>query len=158
MINNKYFNIFLQNPLKTYWKIKKYFKTIKFKISIGASKRNDSKILTIRSYDVSWKDKYNSPSHERNPIIYISIFNCLYMYIEFTLKKDSLVDLVYWEAALYWLHYRKNLHIAVKKASGWTDYNNGKKKKIYFDILKEPWQTLYNKHKLPKIKYENSTR
>lgn len=160
MINNKYFDIYVENPLKSYNKIKKYFKALKPRFNIGFYKGNGPKILMLNSFDIAWKDKWNTPRHEINPRIAISLFNYIHINIEFTLKEDSMNDMVYWEAALYWLHYKKSLHRAVKNATGWTQYNEQTKKyePIPFQILKEPFQTMYNNHNLPIIKYEDTTR
>ena len=160
MINNKYFDICVENPLKSYNKIKKYFKALKLRFKIGFNKGNGPKIFMLNSFDVAWKDKWHTPRHEINPRIAISLFNYIHINIEFTLKEDSMNDMVYWEAALYWLHYKKSLHRAVKNATGWTQYNEQTKKyePIPFQVLKEPFQTMYNNHNLPIIKYEDTTR
>ena len=104
---NKYFDWYYENPLKTYKAIKKYFRSIKPKFQIDWYKSNKAKILEINSFDLMWKDKWNSPRHEFNPRINISIFNRLHIYINFTINGDSMTDMVYWEAALYWLYYHK---------------------------------------------------
>lgn len=161
MIDNKYFSFYWENPLKTYNKIKKYFKPLKKKISITFNKgRNEAKILDIKAYDLMWKDKWNSPRHEHNPVINISLFNRVHIQILYTLKDDSLNDMVYWEAALWWLYYRKSLGKAVKNSTGWTQYNEETKKyePILFQILNEPFQTMYNNHNLPIIKYARNTK
>lgn len=160
MIINEYFDICVENPLKSYNKIKKYFKALKPRFKIGFNKGNGPKILMLNSFDITWKDKWNTPRHEINPRIAISLFNYIHINIEFTLKEDSMNDMVYWEAALYWLHYKKSLHRAVKNATGWTQYNEQTKQyeSIPFQILKEPFQTMYNNHNLPIIKYEDTTR
>ena len=160
MIYNKYFDIFVENPLKSYNKIKKYFKPLKPVFTIGFHKSKESKILKLNCFDVAWKDKWNSPRHELNPRISISLFNYIHIIIEFTTKEDSISDTVYWEAALYWLYYNKSLHRAVKNAVGWTQYNETTKRyePIPFVLLKEPYQTMYNNHELPIIKYEDTIR
>lgn len=160
-IHNKYFDIYLENPLKTYNKIKKYFRRIKPQFYFKVSKSPfAAKILEINSCDVLWKDKWNSPRHEYNPKINISLFTYIHLNVTFTLKDDSISDVAYWEAALYWLYYGKNLHRAIKNATGWTQYNEQTKKyePIPLQVLKEPFQTMYNNHNLPIIKYENTTR
>lgn len=160
MVRNKYFDLYWENPLKTYNKIKKYFKPLKPIINIDFCKSNCAKILEIHSFDVLWKDKWNSPRHEFNPRILISIFNYLHIRIDFTIGEDSIHDMVYWEAALWWLYYNKPLHKAFKYSSGWSDYDEktNSYKPMSFHILKEPWQSMYNNKTLKKIMYENTTR
>ena len=161
MVDNKYFSFYWENPLKTYNKIKKYFKPLKLKFDITFNKvGNVAKILDIKAYDLMWKDKWNSPRHEHNPVINISLFNCLHAQILFTLKADSMSDMVYWEAALWWLYYRKSLGKAIKNSTGWTSLNveTGNYEPIPFVVVKEPYHTMYLNHTLPIIKYENTTR
>lgn len=153
---NKLFNFYFENPLKTYNKIKKYFKPLTTKIEISFYKSNKAKILEIYSYDLMWKDKYNSPRHEYNPRIFIHLFNYIHIYINYIIDDNSINDMIYWEAALYWLYYEKTLKEAIKESSGWTEYDKIQKCyiQIKFRILKEPYQTMYNENKLPEIKYE----
>ena len=157
---NDYFDFYFENPLKTYKKIKKYFRPIKPKVQFTLLKGREAKILTINSFDLMWKSKWDTPRHEFNPRIKISLFNYFNIFITFTIGDDSMDDMVYWEAALYWLYYKKSLHSAIKSATGWSDYNKetGKYEPMTFNILKEPWQTMYNNNQLPKIKYESTTR
>ena len=65
MIQNKYFDLYLENPLKTYKAIKKYFRPIKPKFQWSWYKSNKAKILEINSFDLMWKDKWNSPRPSR---------------------------------------------------------------------------------------------
>ena len=161
MIKDRYFYLYLKNPLKTYYKIKKYFRPLKIKISTALCKYKDAKILDICSFDVSWKEKWYSPRHEQNPRIHISIFNFVHIFINFTLgDEESLSDMAYWEAALYWLYYNKSLSESVKQSTGWTQYNKDtdKEEPIELKVLKEPYHTMYINNKLPEIYYDNTTR
>lgn len=160
MLQNKYFDLYFENPFKTYNKIKDYFRFIKPRFQVNWYKSNKAKILEINSFDLMWKDKWNSPRHEFNPRIFISFFNRLHIYIEFTLGDDSMSDMVYWEAALWWLYYNKPLTKAIKYSSGWSDYDEetNSYKPMSFRILREPWNTLYNNKQLPEINYESTAR
>lgn len=160
MLQNKYFDFYFENPFKTYNKIKDYFRIIKPKFQIGWFKSNKAKILEINSFDLMWKDKWNSPRHEFNPRILISIFNYLHIRIDFTIGEDSMHDMVYWESALWWLYYNKPLNKAIEYSSGWSDYDEetNSYKPMSFCILKEPWHTLYNNKQLPEFTYESTTR
>jgi hypothetical protein len=119
----------------------------------------EATILAINSFDVVWKDKYDSPRHEFNPRIEISLFNYFHWRIDFTLGDDSMDDMVYWETALYWLYYDKTLGEAIEEAGGWETVNpeTGLREKIKFKILRDRWQKLYDvyKDKL-QFKYESS--
>ena len=131
-MRNKWFHIYCENPLKTWWKAKKYFKFPKLKAGFCLVKRNDgypyarydylARILDINIQDLWWKDKYNSPRHEKNPLIYICLFRKLAFYTklymdykdEFGEIKDG--SMYYWEYMLKYLHYSKNL----KSVDTWT--------------------------------------
>ena len=118
-INNTLFDIYIENPFKTWWKARKYFKRPKTIIKIGLFKENFrfniNKILHISIHDLEWKDKWNSPRHEDNPLIFISLFKYFWIYIEshikyydeFGEKKDG--DSIYWEYLLNYLYYKKRL-------------------------------------------------
>lgn len=153
---NKYFDIYIENPLKTYNKIKKYFKPIKPKFQIYFGLGNAAKIIELNIFDLTWKDKWNSPRHEFNPRLRFSLFNIIHIYIEWTLKQDSMDDMVYWEIALNWLYYGKDLAKAVKLSSGWSQYNPDTDSYdiIKFEVLKPKYQQLYDSNQLPEIKYE----
>lgn len=130
-IYNKWVSIFIENPLKTWWKARKYFKRPKCKINFFVdpiyncpymSLNNISKILDIEVCDIMWKDKYNSPRHERNPYIWVCFFKkfgfslnwYIYYRDEFGMKQEG--DMYYWEYLLDYLYYRKSL----KSYSVWT--------------------------------------
>lgn len=157
---NKYFDIYIENPLKTYNKIKKYFLPLKPKFSWSFGKGNKAKILDINSFDVCWKDKWNSPRHEWNPRIMISLFNYIHLYIDFTLDDGGITDMVYWEIVLTWLYYGKDLAKAVKLSSGWSQYNKDIEsyELMRFEVLKPEYQQLYNNNELPKIIYEGDNK
>lgn len=160
-MNNKWIDWYWENPLKTYNKIKKYFRPIKTKYQWTFGFSNKAKLLELNAFDVTWKSKWDEPRHEYNPRIFFSLFNYIHLYIEWTLKeKDSMCDMVYWEAALWWLYFNKSLPKAIDAISGWQDYNKETNtyENIKFTLLKEPWQTMYNNNELPKIKYEGNIK
>ena len=155
-----YFDFYFGNPLATYSKIKQYFRPLKTKWSLYVGHGREAKILSISSFDLMWKDKYDSPRHEFNPRIEISLFNYFHWRMEFTLKEDGIDDMVYWEAALYWLYYNLSLSKAIDEAVGWSRYNKetNEYELIKFELLKEPWQTMYINKELKEIMYESTTR
>ena len=76
------------------------------------------------------------------------------------MSNGSLDDMVYWEAALYWLYYNLSLSEAIDEAVGWSYYNKetNEYELIKFELLKEPWQTMYINKELKEIMYESTTR
>lgn len=122
----KYFAWSIENPFKTWWKARKYFKFPNIAIHFSnnknsfpyASKSWQGKLLDINIHDLFWKDKYNSPRHERNPLIYICLFGKWSLWItfhktfidEFGDKTDE--SLHYWEYLLDYLYYSKSLKLS----------------------------------------------
>lgn len=154
----KFIKCYCKNPLKTYNKIKKYFKSMDLKVRfVCYYDKWCAKIFDIYATDVMWKDKYNSPRHEHNPIIVIHLFSTFHLYIEWV-ADDGMYGTCYWEAALNWLYFNMSLNEAIKDSTGWTRRNKetGKDEEIQFILLREPWQTLYNNNELPNIYYDKS--
>lgn len=122
----KWINIHLENPLRTWWKARKYFKFPNICIYGGklnyqypyACRDRIGKILDINFSDLGWKDKYDSPRHERNPYIFICLFRFLCIniifykrfYDEIDRPKDGSME--YWEYILDYLYYQKELTLA----------------------------------------------
>ena len=100
----KYFGLVFQNPLKTWWKDRKYFKFPKVRFSFGR----------LCLYP-TWKDKYNSPRHIRNPYICITLFRKYCFLIEFGMTyitidgKEHDCEMEYWEYMLDYVYYSKKL-------------------------------------------------
>lgn len=151
---SNWFNFYWENPFKTYNKIKKYFKSLTPKIKIGFGKRNKAKILEIYSYDLMWKDKYNSPRHEYNPRILISLFNYIHIYIFFNID-DSFNDMLYWEAALYWLYYKESLQKCVNYCN-YSEFDSemSRYNSRFYMPLKEPYATMFFNKELKDIYYD----
>ena len=119
---SKWINIIIENPFKTWWKAKKYFKIPKISFKIHrvskisgypyASYKWIGKLLDIYIRDVRWKDKFNSPRHELNPIVWICLFRNIALWINFHIDyKDEFSekqngDMEYWEYILNWLYYK----------------------------------------------------
>lgn len=125
MIYNKkfctYINYYIENPFKTIWKARKYFKfpkvTINFFFNLlyncpYASYKNVGKIFDISCCDVSYKLKYDSIRYERPPYIWICFFRLFgfsinfnkYYYNEFNERMS--LDTYYWEYILNFLRYK----------------------------------------------------
>lgn len=112
------FNIYFENPFRTWWKARKYFKIPKTSIKLICRKNTNSytaKVLDIAISDLNWKDKWRTPRHEENPYINIILFKYfelriepkVYRIDEFGEKEES--DLQYWEYLLDYLYYSKSL-------------------------------------------------
>lgn len=145
------FNIYIRNPLRTWWKARKYFKMPKISFhKVGkwfpkvvqskfgnyvdnnldfcpyACYNNIGKILTVYSSDVLWKDKWDSPRHERNPIIWVCLFKrigfCITFHITYSSELGENADgsSFYWEFLLTHLYYKHNLKQALLASDGWT--------------------------------------
>lgn len=118
-------HININNPFKTWWKARKYFKKPSIKCHFGllkysfpyANRDYIGKIIDISIHDVMWKDKYNSPRHERNPYIWICLFR-LFRF-EISTRINALTETgkvedrstFYWEYLLDYLYYSKSLKI-----------------------------------------------
>lgn len=132
--HGKWFNFYIENPLRTWNLAKKYFKRPKISFKIHrvnkcygypyASYNWLSKILDINIHDVEWKDKYDSPRYEKSPLIYICLFRLVAISIQFNIfyldefgeKQNG--DMEYWEYVLRWLYY--NNEKTLKCYSTWT--------------------------------------
>lgn len=137
-----YFDFYIENPFKTFNKIKKFFIKPKFNIVYNCwyySKYNP-KILSLYITDVIWKDKYNTPRFEINPKLDIILFRRWHFRLEFGFDNGGCYDMTYWETALNWIYYNKTLQESVDEASGWVDSEN---KPIKYKIFK--YQNFYNK-------------
>lgn len=127
-VNNKWFYIFISNPFKTWWRARKYFKRpkIKFSFALLPFREYYGKVLNLTIRDLMWKDKFDSPRHEINPYIRISLFNRFAVYIgthvdyvdEFGIKRNG--DNQYWEYMLSYLYYTKSLKL---EPSPWVYYS-----------------------------------
>jgi hypothetical protein len=117
-----YIGFWIENPLATWWKARKYFKRPKISIHFFSKIRYNcpyinskyvGKILEISIHDLMWKDKFNSPRHERNPYIWVCFFRKfgfsinfdVYYKDEFGIKQNG--DTYYWEYLLEWLYYKE---------------------------------------------------
>lgn len=118
-------HIHIDNPFATWWKARKYFKRPSLKFHFGllkysfpyAHRRYIGKIIDISIQDVCWKDKYNSPRHERNPYLWICLFRLIRFeigtYIPELTETGKYEDgsMYYWEYMLDYLYYSKTLEI-----------------------------------------------
>ena len=101
MIQNKYFEWYYENPFTTYKKIKAFFKPLTWKWTWNFRKGNAAKIFEFNSFDVRWKDKWDSPRHEVSPTITVSLFNYIHLTIKFVCDSDYMEDMVYYIRILF---------------------------------------------------------
>lgn len=101
-------HIHVRNPFKTMKKLKGVFIPLKRhfkygrKISYPFLYCPKPAYITIRSCDVGWKDKWDTPRYENPPYIWIHLFgfNLIWYW-----KLDSQETDDYWEQALWYLYY-----------------------------------------------------
>jgi hypothetical protein len=154
---DKYFSIWIENPLHTWWKARKYFKFPKATFHLFfnpihncpyASLNHIGKILSISINDVMWKDKWNSPRFERNPHIWFCFFkkfgfsiNFHVEYIdELGLRKDG--SDYYWEYLLNFLNYSKDITDVDNWNSTSKIYKEYKDDKIVYSTYPVPITTF----------------
>lgn len=126
----------LENPFKTMNKIKEVFIPLRPKLKFGRHRWYfwQGKIFGIYLHDLEWKDKYNTPRCEEEPIIGISIFN-FWFTITWKLPLHLGGDYVdnYWEQAVWYLYYNKKNLIKAKERWPWANMETGKSSwKDYF--------------------------
>lgn len=129
----KWFNFYLENPFKTWWKARKYFKRPKISINFFthpmyncpyASFKYIGKILDIKSCDVSYKRKYESICFEAAPYIWLCFFKRfgfsinLHTYFRDEFGDIQFLDIYYWEYLLNYLVDKKRLSTAYNVCYG----------------------------------------
>jgi hypothetical protein len=156
----KLFKFDVENPFKTYNKVKKYFKFPKTKIKFGTVKnKNKAKILNIKSRDLEYKCKYRELVHVADPYIKIYLFNKFWIYIYFTaeftndLGDKETCSTLYWEQILMYLYEFQNISTTFK-----CGYSQKYFSKLYNNKLIEiiPSLVCLNKQGLKQLKYESS--
>ena len=156
----KLFKFDIENPLKTYYKVRKYFKFPKIKIKFGRVKeKNKAKILNIKSRDLEYKCKYRELVHVADPYIKIYLFNKFWIYIYFTaeftndLGDRETCSTLYWEQILIYLYEFQNVYDTFK-----CGYSQKYFSKLYSNKLIEiiPSLVCLNKQGLKQLKYESS--
>lgn len=143
----RWINLFIENPFKSWWKARKYFKLPKISIHFFsnpiyncpyASFKWIGKILDIRSCDVQFKYKYDDIRYEYSPYIWVCFFKRFGFSINFnTYYKDEfgdtqLLDDFYWEYLLNYVYENKSL---IEAFGYWYhDSKICKEHKVYFLI------------------------
>ena len=109
-----------------------------------------------------WKSKWDSPRHEWDPYFKLALFNLFEFRITWSYINSSgdNESMEYWESALNWLYFNKDLQSSVEDATGWQHLNpetNTWEDKKY-NFLREPYQQYYDNGNLNEIYYEGSIR
>lgn len=112
------------NPLRTIWKCRKWFKMPKIKwyfYKYYKWKNDDTPFIYFESYDVMWKDKFDTPRHEHDPFIKVIFFRLFCVEVKFTYDDIYCNDNT-WEQMLWVLYYCGG---DIKKAyKTWPWYNS----------------------------------
>lgn len=112
--------IFLYNPLRTYNRIKKHFKSLKgffyFCKSYEIPLMFWNSKYYIWSSDILWKDKFDSPRFEESPCFLINLFGYSIGWIWKPIGNED----EYWEQALWYLYYSNEDMEKAKETWPWT--------------------------------------
>ena len=143
----KWIYLDIRNPFKTMKKLKGVFKPLKCYFRWNTNEDwfpmlwcSKPAYIHIMSVDVGWKDKFDSPRYEYPPAIWIHLFGLnLIWYWE--LPNEKYMD-DYWEQALWYLYYYKNI------SYGRLDAPNIKKAKESW-----PWEDIRTKQSSWNDKY-----
>lgn len=133
---NSYIKIQLKNPLRTYFKVRKWFNKLSIKVDMGKPMTTGlfpicesyiPKLFYFISSDLLWKNKYDSPRFEYPPHIEMIFFKRFKIsiffvrYIDKHTANENLInlhwagnqDMIYWESALRFLYYKKSLQDSI---------------------------------------------
>lgn len=99
--------ISIRNPKRTINKVRGIFKPpkCKFKFRVGDNWYpvlwcSKPAFIQIMSYDIQWKDKYDTPRYEYPPAVWIHLFKWNFIWY-WTIEGQE----QYWEQALWYLYY-----------------------------------------------------
>lgn len=127
------------NPFKTMKKLKGVFKPLKCYFYLGKNHWHITNhcycpSVFIKTCDVGWKDKYDTPRYEHPPYIWIHLFKWnIILYWSLPSHKIQETN-QYWEQALWYLYYYNNISYGcnepnvekAKESWPWEDYKTGK--------------------------------
>lgn len=150
-----------RNPWYHWWKARKYFKRPKAHFlfrkkfwTFGLPIRRDyySPVIDIGFHALGWKDKWDSPRHEWDPMICITFFRTWHLLWIFNWatkhKKDSITgSMATWEAILDYSRYNKSIDQVVDNHV-WSYEENGEKKYITIipNMTRKGLQKYESKH------------
>ena len=106
-------------PYYDWWKCRKWIKRPHIHFSgvgkwrkvwrYGMPMGYHNPILSVKSSNVGWKDKYDSPCFEYNPYIYILIFRKWAIVWTIGWNRDYVENLTTWEAILAHNYYNEDI-------------------------------------------------
>ena len=133
----------MENPLRTWWKVRKWFKFPKPSIYFGHIVTGlpmgfPNKWIELHCYDVTWKDKYDSPRFEFEPQINLELFKKYQLLLTFKTSNDD----VYWETILDIVYYNKSLKEAIARNT-WENYNKEGTDAFTLNFLTPKGEQLY---------------
>jgi hypothetical protein len=136
-----YLNIFnficldISNPFRTMKRVKGVFVPLRCVFRHGKNIHREiynyyfnnpsSSFFKIKSRDVMWKDKYDTPRHESDPIIWIRIFNYDFIWtwdLYPHLKETKLYVSDWWEQVLWYVYYNDCDLEKAKEKWPWADF------------------------------------
>lgn len=146
-----------RNPWYHWWKARKYFKRPKAHFlfrknfwTFGLPIRRDyySPVIDIGFHALGWKDKWDSPRHEWDPMICITFFRTWHLLWIFNWatkhKKDSITgSMATWEAILNYTRYDKSLSYVVDNHIWSYDRDS---EKVYISIVPNMTREGLNKY------------
>lgn len=173
---NKWINICIEDPLKTWKQAKKYFIKPKCKIYFFSNPiyncpymnlNSIAKIIDIMASDVMWKEKYNSSRYERSPYIWVCFFKRFgfsinwHIYYKDEFNQIQNGDSYYWEYLLDYLYFDRILSnaptwITASLLYSKTEYGNTREEdiKIPIDEVIPVVSFSLNKRGIEKLKNE----
>lgn len=82
------------------------------------------KIFSFIKMDLQWKDKYETPRHEENPQISITLFGFTFLWYWSYPGKDAWESIETWEQILWYLYYCDKDIKKAEETWPWQDMNN----------------------------------
>lgn len=132
-----------KNPWYHWWEVREYFKRPKAHFlfrkkfwTFGLPARRDyyNPVIDIGFHALGWKDKWDSPRHEWDPMICITFFRTWHLLWIFNWavkeEKNSITkSMATWEAILDYSYYNKTIDQAIDNHV-WSYEEDGEKKYI----------------------------
>ena len=124
---------------RTYNKVKDVFVKPKMNIYFGLNrnsridsifhKRNNRFFgFKIENYDVTWKEKYNEPRFESNPMFSIMFFGLEFsIWLSSPVQNEYSGDMDYWETILSYIYFsNESITETLNECGSWSKEVNGK--------------------------------
>ena len=157
---SKWIHFFIENPFRTWWKVRRYFKMPKLSFHLFthpvfncpyATYKWIGNLIDISICDVGWKTKYDEIRFERNPYIWICFFRRFgfsinfYTYYKNEFNEKQPMDDQYWEYLLDYIYRDNNL---AKNIPTWVGTS-----KLYKEVDYETDTFKFKDYIIPVIQY-----